>query len=377
MAVRKRGDTWQIDYIDPSGKRIRKSFKLKKDAVTEHAKRVSLIAEGRYLDVKKDCKTTFGELVKKYEENYSYQKNFDNWKKLCLGNFKEYFKEDTVLSNIHYVDLETYRNHLRQKKTFKDTIRTVATINREISCLHHLFAKAVEWEMAELNPFDKGKTLLAKENNSRLRYLSEDEISKLLPACPTHLYDIVLCALNTGMRRGEILSLKWDQIKDGQIYLQHTKTNTPRQVPINQTLTELFKSVRKKQKIGTEYVFTFSPKTKKKEGNLTVVNAETGDRVLEVKRSFATAMKKAKIDNFRFHDLRHSFASHMIMRGASLKEVQEILGHTTMTMTLRYAHLSQEHKVKAVNLLDGLTSPSVTKRHILPESKNKGAAVNG
>ncbi|MFA6412857.1 MAG: site-specific integrase [Syntrophales bacterium] len=208
--------------------------------------------------------------------------------------------------------------------------------------------------------------------------MSKEEISKLLPSCPPHLYDIVLCALNTGMRRGEILGLKWDQIKDGLIYLQHTKTNTPRQVPINQTLTELFKFIRKKQKIGTQYVFTFSPKAKRKEENsLTVVNTETGDRVLEVKRSFATAMKKAGIDNFRFHDLRHTFASHMIMRGASLKEVQEILGHTTMTMTLRYAHLSQEHKLKAVNLLDGLTSPSVTKRHISPEDKKKELTVNG
>jgi integrase len=276
------------------------------------------------------------------------------------------------------VDFETYRNHLRQKPTFKKTIRKVATINREMSCLHHLFAKAVEWEMSEQNPFDRGKTLLSKENNSRLRYLSEDEISRLLPACPPHLHDIVLCALNTGMRRGEILSLKWNQVRDGLIYLQHTKTDTPRQIPINNTLTNLFKSIQKKQKIGTEFVFTFSRKTKRKqEGNLTVINNETGDRVSEVKKSFATAMKNAKIHDCRFHDLRHTFASHMVMRGASLKELQEILGHTTMTMTLRYAHLSQEHKLKAVNLLDGLTAPNVTKCHIPSETKKKGAAVNG
>jgi integrase len=79
-----------------------------------------------------------------------------------------------------------------------------------------------------------------------------------------------------------------------------------------------------------------------------------------IKRSFASAVIRAKIEDYKFHDLRHTFASHMIMRCASLKEVQEILGHKTMTMTLRYAHLSQEHKKKAVNLLNGLTASSTT-----------------
>jgi hypothetical protein len=75
-----------------------------------------------------------------------------------------------------------------------------------------------------------------------------------------------------------------------------------------------------------------------------------------VKVSFTNALRRAEIKDFHFHDLRHTFASHMIMRGASLKEVQEILGHATMTMTMRYAHLSQERKKKAINLLNGLTS---------------------
>ena len=73
------------------------------------------------------------------------------------------------------------------------------------------------------------------------------------------------------------------------------------------------------------------------------------------KKGFKAALKRAGIEDFRFHDLRHTFASHLLMRGGALKDVQEILGHKTMTMTLRYAHLSGEHKRKAVNLLNGLT----------------------
>ena len=214
--VRKRGKGYQIDYFDPYGKRIRKSFKKKKDAEAELGKRVSLIAEGRYLDVKKDCKTTLNELTSKYTENYPHPT-----KKHYCDNFHEFFGKDTLLAKIRYVGLETYRNHLRRKLTKNGTVRKDSTVNREMSCLHHIFTKAVEWELIEQNPFIKGKSLILKENNQRLRFLSEDEIPQLLDACPGYLHNIVECALNTGMRKGEILNLKWDQIRNGFIYLDN------------------------------------------------------------------------------------------------------------------------------------------------------------
>ncbi len=383
MAIRKRGQTWQIDYIDPVGKRVRKSFKKKKEAEAELAKRVSLIAEGRYLDVKKDCKTTLKELLDRYEENFKHQRSFSGFKGSCLKNFRAYFGEETMISNIRYVDIETYQNHLRQKRIPGDKIRATATVNREISCLRHLFSKAVEWDLIEGSPFRRGRSLILKENNSRLRYLSADEISKLLASCPVHLRNIVICALNTGMRRGEILDLKWSQIRDGFIYLHKTKTDEPRQIPVNETLEAVFHEIRKSQQIGSEHVFIYSLKNKRKEApapqGLKVINPIVGNGVKEVKRSFSTALKKAGIENFRFHDLRHTFASHMVMRGASLKEVQELLGHKTMTMTLRYAHLGEEQKKKAVNLLNGLTamSQNVTKCDFLASeapAKEKAAS---
>lgn len=359
--IRKRGDSYEIDYFDPTGKRIRKCFKKKKIARAELAKRVSLIAEGRYLDVKKDYKTTLKELIEKYTENFQQQTSFQNWKKYCLDNFNTYFGEDTKLANIRYVDLETYRNCLRKKPTIKGTPRTDAAVNREMSCLHHIFNKAVEWEMIERSPFDRGKSLLLKENNKRLRFLSEDEIQKLLKECPKYLRRIVECAIHTGMRKGEILSLTWSQIRNGFIYLEKTKTNEARQVPINDTLAQVFKEIRRDRQLQSEHVFTYLKNEEKRKGDKPVKICKklksVPVAVKDVKKSFGAALTRAGIEDFKFHDLRHTFASQMVMRGASLKEVQEILGHKTMTMTMRYAHLSQEHKKRAVNLLVGLTAP--------------------
>jgi integrase len=343
MAIRKRGDSWQIDYLDPIGNRVRKSFKKKKDAVAELGKRVSLIAENRYLDVKKDYTTTFKELLDKYIENYHHQGSFENLKAYCIKNFKDHFGEETALSNIRYVDLESYRNLLMSKPTRHKTKRADASVNREMATLRHVFAKAVEWEMMESNPFERGKSFQFKLDNKRIRYLNEEEINRLLEECKPHkhLHRIVACALNTGMRKGEILSLKWSQVRNGFIYLEKTKTKTKREIPINEEIDQLFKQIRKEQGLTSEYVFTYAMRT-----------------FTRVDRAFKGALRRARIEDFRFHDLRHCFASHLVMRGASLKEVQELLGHKTMTMTLRYAHLSQEHKKQAVNLLNGLTGYS-------------------
>ncbi|MBW2035794.1 MAG: site-specific integrase [Deltaproteobacteria bacterium] len=182
---------------------------------------------------------------------------------------------------------------------------------------------------------------------------------KFLEECPKHLRHIVECGLNTGMRRGEILSLKWNQIRNGFIYLQQTKTNESRQIPINEDLERVFKEIRKEKELTSEYVFTYRQNEDKLIG-IRPVRDKRNPRpqpkpVDNVRRAFQTACKDAGIEDFRFHDLRHTFASHAIMRGAGLKDVQEVLGHKTMTMTLRYSHLTQEYKKKAVNLLNGLT----------------------
>ena len=319
----KKGVSWQIDYFDPTGKRVRQSFKKKKDAEAELGKRVSLKAENRYLDVKKDYKTTLYELTEKYTVNYQTQVSFQNAKKAYLENFNEYFGKDTLLANIRYVNLETYRNHLRQKpitvkkgdREIIKRLRTDAAVNREMSCLHHIFTKAVEWEMMEQSPFDRGKPLRLKENNKRLRFLTEDEIPALLDACAEYLRWIVDCAIMTGMRRGEILNLKWNQVRNGFIYLEKTKTNNPRQIPVSDDLEALFRKIRANRHLTSEYVFAYQ-----------------GKPFSDVSHAFKGALRRVGIQDFKFHDLRHTFASQLLLHGGSLKDVQELLGHKNMTM---------------------------------------------
>ena len=360
MAVRKRGNSWQIDYLDPTGRRVRQSFKKKKDAEAEWGKRVSLIAEKRYLDVKKDYNAIFRELVEKYTENFQHQRSFST-KRCYFGRLKDYFGENTRLSNITYLECETYMNKLRTRLTrIGGMIRKPAAINREMGLLNTMFNKAVEWDMMEQNPFTKGKSLHLKENNKRTRFLSEEEIERLLVECKhaPHLHRLVEAAINTGMRKEELLSLKWSQIRNGLIYLVETKTQEPREIPINATLERIFKEIRKEDGLAYEYVFT-----------------KHGKRINHIRPAFKGALRRAGIEDFRFHDLRHTFASHLIMKGASLKEVQELLGHADIKMTMRYAHLAQENKTNAVRLLDSLGNLG-QKGYVTKASQNENLPAN-
>lgn len=339
--VNKQGITWQIDYYDPQGKRVMKCFPKRADGEAYLGKVLAAKKEGRYHDVfdlKKETFTTFNELADKYVENFKTQKSFAGFKSHVIRELRKIFG-DRRLSQITYFDLESWRNQRRGACTRSGKPRADASVNRDLAILGHMLSKATEWGLLESSPFKKGKSLRFKENNHRLRFLKEAEIAPLLGACTHHLRPIVETALLSGMRRGELLSLKWEQIRNGFIYLTETKSGKPRQIPINDRLQKVFKEVRRGNQLKSPYVFCDS----------------RGKRFYEVKRSYASACRRAGIEDFRFHDQRHTFASHLVMKGAGLKAVQELLGHADLKMTMRYAHLSQEHLKDSVNLLNDLS----------------------
>jgi integrase len=194
-----------------------------------------------------------------------------------------------------------------------------------------MFNKAIEWEMMQSNPMKKVKLL--KENNERLRYLSQEQIKDLYENRCDHLKPIVLTALYTGMRRGEILKLKWEDVDFDQkiIFVRNSKNGQLREIPMNNLLVNELKNI----KFKSPYVFC--NENRKPFGS--------------VRKSFDSALRRAGIEDFCFHDLRHTFASHLVMSGVDLLTAKELLGHMTIKMTLRYAHLSPFHKSAAVESL--------------------------
>jgi integrase len=150
---------------------------------------------------------------------------------------------------------------------------------------------------------------------------------------------INLAALNTGMRKGEILSLKWTNVdfKNGVIVVEGTKNGEIRKIPMNQKLTVTLESGKRASR--GEYVFS-----------------DDGKPYGDVKTGWWSALKKAKIEGFRFHDLRHTFGSGLGMAGVDIRTIQELMGHKDIKMTMRYSHPTPERKKNAVKILDGVTT---------------------
>ncbi len=308
--------------------------------------------EGTLPEVKKVAKnTTFRELAGEYLEWAKKQKSF-------IGKRNKVNQLVKIFGNYHLSNFTT--QPVERYQSEKLAIRKPATVNRSIEILKNMFTKAVDWEMVGEDVLKKIRRVkLTPENNKRLRFFSFEEGQALIKACDAHLKPMVITALNAGMRRGEILNLTWDQVdlKHGFILLEITKNGERREIPINETLRQNLEALPRH--IKSLYVFW---------------HGERGKPYDEVTRSFNSAVRRAGIKDFTFHDLRHTFASHLVMAGVDLTTVKELLGHKTLTMTLRYAHLAPSHKVKAVGILDKVLSDEINLTKTSQFTKNKGSA---
>jgi integrase len=229
------------------------------------------------------------------------------------------------------------------------------TVCNELGVLRHMLRLAKRWGYIDQVP----EIEMPKKPAGRLRYLDEAEIARLLDACAKsrnpYLTTIVTLAINTGMRKGEILGLEWERVDvaTARITLYQTKSGKPRGVPMNRAVYDALTALE--------------PDAAKRQGFL--FRKRDDRRWGQIRRAFETAAAKAGLKDFRFHDLRHTAASHLVMRGASLADVKEILGHADLKMTLRYAHLGPAHLRGAVDRLDGLT-PAAT-----PETRAEATPV--
>lgn len=214
------------------------------------------------------------------------------------------------------------------------TQRAPATVNRYLATLRHAFSIAeLDWEWANKSPT---KRIMLSEPRGRDRHLDNDEVRSLLAASKSsdhpHLYAMVLIALTTGARYGEIEGLTWVDIdlKKGRAVLQETKNTDKRLIVLVPQVTNALREVRKIRRIDSDAVF----------GR---INPDGRRTFPSFRNAWLAALNQAEIDNFRFHDLRHTFASRMAMRGHSLPEIAGALGHRTLAMVQRYAHLTEGH----------------------------------
>jgi integrase len=317
---------WVVDFTC-KGRRITRIVGSSKRAAEARAAMIkSDILRDPYDFGRKKPEILFEDQAKEYMELYSKQ-NKKSWSsdECSLNHLKDFFK-GKYLSEITPDLIEKYR-----MKRKADGV-SPATINREFTCLKTLFNKAIEWERTEINPARKVKKF--RENGAKERILSPDEMRELIGAASPTVRPVLVTALNTGMRRGEILSLRWKDVDlvRGYILIANSKSGRSRKVPVN---GEVFEALSILKQTG-EFVF---------------MGMGAGEHIKNVRDSFRAACKRAKIKGLRFHDLRHTAASKMIEAGIDLVTVSKILGHASIQMTMRYAHPTPENMRLAVEKL--------------------------
>lgn len=275
------------------------------------------------------------DLMNDYLELYSRHNKRNHGDDAGKINKLSGFFGDVYVHEVNPSKLEEYRLHRLGQKITKNLDRTIskATVNREMALLKHIFSKGIEWGKCAENPVKKIKFYSEKERR-RMNYLDDVAKVRLLNACSPSLRRLVFFALQTGMRQGEILGLKWKNVdfKANIIEITHSKAGKPRYVPSSSELSDMLKSLP----TVSEYVFG-------------TVDGKADWTLF--RKPFEAAVRKAGLTDMHFHDLRHCFASDLVMKGVDLKTVSELLGHASTQMTERYSHLSPAHKRIAIEML--------------------------
>jgi len=368
---RKGSHNYWIRYAGPDGRIIKESSNSEKfsDAQALYFQRKREVRDNQLPERKKIADYTFRELAEKYKAWLTGRQKSAKIKGYIIDH--HLMKYQNLKLKIFNTNLTEQLQTELMQKGLKNS-----SCNKILNTFKHMFSKAVEWEMVDEDILKRiRKVKLLQDTGKRLRYLSREECQALVNNCDSHLKPIVITALNTGMRRGEILNLLWDNVdlKHGFILLDMdmTKNGERREIPISDTLKNTLSGIMRR--LDVSHIFH---------------DPVSGKPYQEVKRSFHTALKRATIEkcskcdyqkalmnlqekesglcprcssetiiqkgirDFHFHDLRHTFASQLVMAGVDITTVKELLGHKDIKMTLRYAHLAPAHKVKAINILD-------------------------
>jgi len=325
---------WYLDYCDRNGIRTQKVARLatsKEEAFIALQEKTRKEFNNEHGIKRKEQKIKFFEFAEMYLKNYA-KVNKRSWKDdeyRIEANMNPFFG-NYELQNITPLLIEKYRVKRLETGVAK------STVNREITIMKKMFNLAIDWNLTNVNNVLKVK-LFSEKDTQKERILTEEEEFKLLAESPDYLKPILITALNTGMRKGEILNLKWNQVDFNKrtVRVEHTKGGRNRIIPINDPLYQLLMKAKDLNGKNT-YIFP---------------NPKTGLPFTDVKKSFKNSCKRAGIDDLRFHDLRHTCATRLIESGTDIITIRDILGHFSVRVTQRYTHSNQNQKKEAVERL--------------------------
>ena len=342
MGLYKRGTLWWMRF-SIQGKQIRRSTGTsdRKLADKVFKKVMGEIAEGDWFERLPGEEKTLSELFGKYLDEHSKPnksgKSYVRDKAIAERMVKEF--GDVTVAEISAEAIFDYKRKRREENV------APATLNKELSFLRHALEMAVVWEWLEINP--AVRIPREKVKNRMERWLTEEEEEKLLNACPEWLRDMVIFSLNTGFRQNEMLSLTWSQVDLSRktILFWDQKNGGRDTVPINPAAEEILKKHWKVRSLSSDHVFLTSNGTPFIARNLI--------------RSFSIALEKAGIEKFRWHDLRHTFATRLIHEGVDLYKVQRLGRWRSVSMVMRYAHHSVESLRTGMEAVSRLTSTNL------------------
>jgi integrase len=343
MGLYKRNQVWWMSFTY-QGQQVRKSTETSDRRLAQAilGKVNAKIVEGRYFETLQEQDRTFAEMMERYLKEYSPRKAPTSHRRdqQDLLHLLPVFGDKTLAAVTPRL-LAEYKVQRREEGA------APATINKELGLVRHAFNMAIrEWEWCRENPMHRVR--MEPVHNQIDRWLTAEEERRLLAAAPAWLQEIIIFALHTGMRRGEILSLQWQDLdfSRGVLVVMNSKNRERRTIPLNVKVFELLAGKQQTGMFKKGEVFTSSQGTTLDARNLM--------------RAFYAAMEKARIINFRFHDLRHTFATRLVQMGVDLYKVQRLLGHKTPAITQRYAHHSPESLRDSVAVLEKKTESGLS-----------------
>jgi integrase len=377
MAVFKREGTphWQIEFTF-KGQKVRQSSGTSKKREAEERERILRQELKEQLLLGKVADMSFGQAVDRYYDGVVLPKGnvlVAKRELYALSQLRDDLGASTPITKLSARVLADYKDRLLGEK------KAPATVNRYLATVKAILNKAKnEWGTLTVVPTIK----LLPLDNARHRWLTEGEEQKLLPVCAPHLRDLVVFLMDTGARLREATTLTWvdvdlDRKPRAAVRFMETKSGKPRGVPLSSRVEEMLRRLKAECPKDQNRVFLYRP----------IGRGGLGDG--ETKRGAAvpfynpfgtwdTARKRVGLDDVNLHDLRHTFASRLIMRGVPLLTVSKLLGHHSIQMTMRYAHLAPDAFDAAIDLLEGgkpRAEPVVPGAALAPAEDGRGEAA--